>query len=206
MPGKTQETLFEHFRSIAADSMARSSSLLQSSSDNRVGITGSDTTIPVIGNLPPPAASSRTSTGGGSSAFSLASEVFGSGLGMVPLVTGLISLFGGGSSGPPPLAKYAMPQKLNFTGAETGSGVGEASYDQLGMPRVAGAAVDVSSGAASSPATPGNASAGSSSPQISVTVQAMDAQSFMDHSNDIAQAVRQAMLNLSSLNDVVNEL
>ena len=33
------------------------------------------------------------------------------------------------------------------------------------------------------------------SPQITVNVQAMDAQSFMDHSSDIAQAVRSAMLN-----------
>jgi hypothetical protein len=34
----------------------------------------------------------------------------------------------------------------------------------------------------------------------------MDSQSFLDRSQDIAQAVRQAMLNLSSINDVVNEL
>ena len=33
------------------------------------------------------------------------------------------------------------------------------------------------------------------STQITVQVQAMDSQSFLDHSNDIAQAVRQAMLN-----------
>jgi hypothetical protein len=41
---------------------------------------------------------------------------------------------------------------------------------------------------------------------ILVQVQAMDSQSFMDHSQDIAQAVRQAMLNLNSLNDVVQDL
>jgi hypothetical protein len=34
----------------------------------------------------------------------------------------------------------------------------------------------------------------------------MDAQSFLDRSSDIAQAVRSAMLNMSSINDVVNEL
>ena len=56
--------------------------------------------------------------------------------------------------------------------------------------------------------------AGSSSPvsssqqgqSILVQVQAMDSQSFMDHSNDIAQAVRQAMLNLHSVNDVIADL
>jgi hypothetical protein len=136
----------------------------------------------------------------------LATEAFGSGLGLVPLVTGLIGLFDGGSSGPPPLTKYAMPQHLDFTGADTGSGIGQASYDQFGMPRVAGAAADSSNGAASPTATGGGGSAAASSPQISVTVQAMDAQSFMDRSSDIAQAVRQAMLNSSSINDVINDL
>jgi len=41
---------------------------------------------------------------------------------------------------------------------------------------------------------------------ILVQVQAMDSQSFMDHSQEIAQAVRQAMLNLNSLNDVILDL
>ncbi len=41
---------------------------------------------------------------------------------------------------------------------------------------------------------------------ILVQVQAMDSQSFMDHSQDIAQAVRQAMLNMNSLNDVILDL
>jgi hypothetical protein len=45
-----------------------------------------------------------------------------------------------------------------------------------------------------------------SSPQVTVSVQAMDAQSFMDYSGQIANAVRSAMLNMSSLNDVVNDL
>jgi hypothetical protein len=38
-----------------------------------------------------------------------------------------------------------------------------------------------------------------------VQVQAMDSQSFLDHSGDIAMAVRQAMLQSSVLNDVVRE-
>jgi hypothetical protein len=37
-------------------------------------------------------------------------------------------------------------------------------------------------------------------------VQAMDARSFLDRSNDIAAAVRDAMLNMNAINDVVNEL
>jgi hypothetical protein len=34
----------------------------------------------------------------------------------------------------------------------------------------------------------------------------MDSQSFLDHSDDIAQAVRQSMLNMSSINDVITSL
>lgn len=206
MAGKTQETLFEHFNSIAAVPLVKSSGLLEASSDNRAGISESDSTLPVIGNLPPPTASSGTASGGGSSALSFASKAFESGLGLVPLVTGLMGLFGGGSSAPPPLTKYVMPQSLNFTGADTSSGIGEASYDQMGMPRASGAAMDNTNAGAGTAATGGSGPASAPAPQINVTVQAMDAQSFMDHSNDIAQAVRQAMLNLSSINDVVNEL
>jgi hypothetical protein len=42
--------------------------------------------------------------------------------------------------------------------------------------------------------------------QITIQVQAMDSRSFQDHSAEIAQAVREAMLNSHVLNDVVNEL
>jgi hypothetical protein len=42
--------------------------------------------------------------------------------------------------------------------------------------------------------------------QIVVNVQAMDSRSFIDHSQEIAQAVREAMLNMHALNDVVSEL
>ena len=55
-------------------------------------------------------------------------------------------------------------------------------------------------------AASGNANGSGAAPQITVNVQAMDARSFMDRSNDIALAVRDAMLNLNSINDVVNEL
>jgi hypothetical protein len=41
---------------------------------------------------------------------------------------------------------------------------------------------------------------------ITVQVQALDSQSFMDHSDDIARAVREAILNSHSLNDAVSEL
>ena len=150
----------------------------------------------------------QASTASGGSALSLASTIFGSGLGIVPLVSGLLGLFGGGSSTPLPLERYIMPDRLYFTGADTGGGIGNADYDQFGMPRLYGGmssamTTPVNSGGLA-PATAGTASG--PSPQINVTVQAMDSQSFLDHSSEIAQAVRQAMLGLSSINDVVNDL
>jgi hypothetical protein len=41
---------------------------------------------------------------------------------------------------------------------------------------------------------------------ITVNISAMDSKSFMDRSDDIARAVREAMLHSHSLNDVVNDL
>jgi hypothetical protein len=143
-------------------------------------------------------------SGTGSSALSIASTIFESGLGIVPLVSGLLGLFGGGSSTPPALERYIMPDRLYFTGADGTSGIGNADYDQFGMPRFYGGTSSMMT-SPSGPA-PGSAATLSSSPQINVTVQAMDSQSFLDHSSEIAQAVRQAMLNSNSVNDVVNDL
>jgi hypothetical protein len=41
---------------------------------------------------------------------------------------------------------------------------------------------------------------------VTVNISAMDSQSFMDRSSDIASAVREAMLNLHPINDVVANL
>jgi hypothetical protein len=41
---------------------------------------------------------------------------------------------------------------------------------------------------------------------IVVQVQAMDSRSFLDHRDEIARAVRQAMLETNALGDVVREL
>ena len=94
------------------------------------------------------------------------------------------------------------------------------TYEQMGIPRnyaetalSGGASADVngqSSGQTGIPSsyTPaaGSVPATGAAPQITVNVQAMDARSFLDRSNDIAAAVRDAMLNMNSINDVVNEL
>jgi hypothetical protein len=171
------------------------------------------------------ASSSANSGGGGigSTLESVAGSVFGGALGLVPLVGSLFGLFGGGSKQQPVFEKYEMPSSISFEAAETGSGLVNSDYGQMGLPRLYDSSeTDATSGATSSTSgantatTPTASPAGSNSattggagsgmPQISVNVQAMDAQSFMSYSGDIAKAVRDAMLNLSSINDVVTEL
>jgi hypothetical protein len=129
---------------------------------------------------------------GGSTASSVGStieSVLGFGLGLSPLISGLVSLFGGGgSSAPAPLVPYVAPLPVNATAGISGSTAGAFGVDTAagGLPRP-------------QVASPSNT-------QITVQVQAMDSQSFLDHSQDIAQAVRQAMLTSTTLNDVIREV
>jgi hypothetical protein len=135
------------------------------------------------------ATATKDSGGGGVDIGSIASTVLEGGLGIVPLISGLAGLFGGGDSeAPPALEKYTMPPAISFQSAESEGGLVASDFDQTGAAR---AYAPVGAAAA---------------PQITVNVQAMDARSFMDYSGEIAQAVRGAMLNLSTLNDVVNDL
>ena len=148
----------------------------------------------VATNRTPTAAASQDD---GITVGSVASTVLKSGLGLAPLIGGLVNLFsGGGDETPAPLVKYALPPAIDFQATQSNGRVTDLEYDQAGMARTfaeraGGNASTNGSGAAS---------------QITVNVQAMDARSFMDRSNDIALAVRDAMLNLNAINDVVNEL
>lgn len=132
----------------------------------------------------------RGSSGGGASevagALNTASGLLGGGLSLMPLVSLFSGLFGGGESQQPaPLTPYTLPPSLNL---ESTTNYQPVSWGETGLPRAAGGA------------------APSAAQQITVQVQAMDSQSFLDHSTDIAQAVRQAMLNMNSLNDLVTNL
>jgi len=169
--------------------------------------------IAQIGELrsssPTPLAASKTQTtaqttsnDSGSTLGSVASTVLTSGFGLAPLISGLVSLFSGGdAAAPPPLVKYALPAAVDFQAAESQGQVTGVDYNQMGMPRSYAPAA--ASGSANGTA---NGTGNGAAPQITVNVQAMDARSFMDRSNDIALAVRDAMLNLNAINDVVNEL
>jgi hypothetical protein len=121
---------------------------------------------------------------------SIASTLTGGALSLSPILTGIMSLFSGGGSGAPtPLTPFYLPPTINFQAASTAGGATSqlpgADFGQTGGPR---------------------AMSQSSAPQITVQVQAMDSQSFMDHSQDIARAVRDAMLNMHSINDVIGDL
>lgn len=132
-------------------------------------------------------------SGGESTAASVAKTVangFLGGLTLAPLVRGIFSLFGGGddSSSAPVLPKYEAPASVDMTAGVTSTSNSPVAvdYDQTGRARAVQAAASPS--------------------QITVNVQAMDSQSFLDRSDDIARAVKKAMLESSSLNDVIAEL
>jgi len=210
MSKATDDRLFESFREASGgqapdlDSLASASDTLASAISSAVQQAGG-----MQGGIAPEASSSAgsgstASTGGSGGIVPIATTVLESGLGLIPLVTGLLGLFGGGSSEPPPLVKYAMPDKQYFVGADTGDGISDAGYDQMGLPRTYSATPSSApaQGASSNPAPSGPSAA----PQINVNVQAMDARSFLDYSNEIAQAVRDAMLNSNAINDVVSNL
>ena len=133
---------------------------------------------------------SHSSGGVASTLGGIASTLTGGLLSVSPILSGIMSLFGGGgSSSPPTLTPFYLPPTVNFQAANTTGPVGPqlpgADLGQTGQPRaMTQAAV----------------------PQITVQVQAMDSRSFMDHSSDIAQAVRDAMLNMHSINDVISNL
>lgn len=138
------------------------------------------------------AQSGASSSSGGSTAGSVLSAVggfLGGGLGIAPLITGLTGLFGGGgdSNSAPSFNRFIPPATIGadagFSGAK-GGGIFGADSASGNSPRAVT----------------------QSAPQITVQVQAMDSQSFLDRSQDIANAVRQAMLETTVLNDVIREV
>lgn len=131
--------------------------------------------------------SAQSNRSAGSVAASVASSVFGGfGLGLLsPLISGISSLFGGGNSSPAPLPVYVPPPPVSISGAvyPSASNAGTAAV-----------------------APSSNVSQANAGSQITVNVNAMDSKSFMDHSADIADAVREAMLNMHPINSVVTSL
>ena len=155
---------------------------LNSTQQTQIGVT-QDNTQALTQNT-------STKSGGssvGSTIGSIASSVLGGGLS--PIVSGLISLLGGGGSqtlsAPAP---FRLPTPVQYNaGLTTGS---------------PGQVVPVNSSATGQPRAP----VSNPAPQVTVQVTAMDSKSFLDHSDDIANAVRQALLSSNSLSDVISDL
>ena len=158
---------------------------LASAQQTQIGVT-QDNTQAVTQNT------SAHGTGGSSVANTvsgIASDLLGGGFGLSPIVTGLMSLFGGGGSEvSTPVTPFKLPTPVQYEAGLSGSGTGQivpVDYGQSGQVR---------------PQSSGPTS------QVTIQVNAMDSRSFLDHSEEIAQAVKQAMLNSSSLNDVIADL
>jgi hypothetical protein len=122
-----------------------------------------------------------------SAAESAANVVRGSagiGLALSPVISFLAGLFGGGrEKAPPPLMKFALPEPVRLSAGVSGEvrgGPFAVDYAQGGLPR------------------PIQAPA-----QVTLQVQAIDSRSFLDHSGEIARAVRQAMLESGVLSDLI---
>jgi len=132
-------------------------------------------------------------------------KVFTSGLGLSPLISGLARLFGGGreEASAPALVRYVAPPPIYFEGVVGRKTMG--GYGSLGLPDEAGATAEGRD-------WPGGGALRAAAREkfrpieITVQVQAMDSRSFLEHSEEIARAVREAMLNSHVLNDVVAEL
>jgi hypothetical protein len=131
-------------------------------------------------------------SGGGSVAgtiTSFASSFLGGGGLLSPILSGILSLFGGGGAkaAPAPLVPFQLPASIQYQGGVTANGqVSAVDYGQGGAPRVV---------QSTAPA-----------PQVNIQVSAMDSRSFLDHSDEIARAVREAILHSSPLNDAIAEL
>jgi hypothetical protein len=124
---------------------------------------------------------SQTASGGISSALGGGLAGF---LGIGSLVSGLVSLFGGGGgkSTPPPLVKFQLP----------------VSQDQATYATPASGSSNQRDAGGSGATTVGSGGAHTGSGQAN--------QPFQYQSAQIAQAVKQALLNSSSLSDVIAEI
>jgi hypothetical protein len=126
----------------------------------------------------------------GSTVGSIASTVLSGGSILSPIVSGLMSLFGVGDSSQTTTttAPFMLPPPVQFEAGITGgppSQVAPVSHGQSGQPRAQATAV---------------------APQVNIQVNAMDSQSFLDHSDEIARAVKAALLSSNSLRDVIADL
>jgi hypothetical protein len=124
----------------------------------------------------------QAASNGASSALG-SSFGFGSFGGIGSIISGIESLFGGHKKAPPPLVRFQLPESQSRTLYVDSNGTG--------MP-------DLRGDQGSSGSTPGTG--------IYSQTSAMSENWLQDQSAQIAQAVKTALLNSSSLSDVIAEL
>ncbi len=130
---------------------------------------------------------------GGNSGGSALGSVLRSGLGLVPLGLKIAGLFrGGGANEPAARAPYTPPPSLALEVANTEN--------------IAAGFTRVERGEGGRPRTVEPEKTVVMQPQVTVNVSAMDSRSFLDRSEDIARAVRDAMLHMHPVNDFISEL
>ena len=158
-------------------SMGRNTSALeQNSKDLRDGISG------LVSSL----LGGGSSKGGGGILSSLTG-----GFGLASVGLRIAGLFGSRKKEPEPLLPFELPPSIALERANSDNILAR-------LPRVVrGNRNEVRAVAQDSV---------SAAPQIVVNVSAMDSQSFLDRSGDIALAVRDAMLHMHPVNDLVGEV
>src|SRR5260370_29198597 len=144
MASTTQDELYKTFAAVAGKPSSNLDGIANSLADVvfQIGSIPTNQTVEIQTQAPQtqtsaPAAAGNSTLG---TVESIASTFLKRGFGMVPMVSELLGLFGGGGSpAPAPLVKYAMPAAINFEAADSGSGLSNADSDQWGMPRAYGA-------------------------------------------------------------------
>lgn len=141
---------------------------------------------------------STSSSSLGGTIGSLASSLLGGGLGLTSVIQGLFGLFGSGAQTTQPLTPFTLPGSIQYAAGLNGPGSTPVPVDYGQGGQVRSLAQGAPSSGSSSPSQAGST--------IQVNVSAMDSQSFLDRSDDIASAVRAAMLNSHPINDVISSL
>jgi hypothetical protein len=132
-------------------------------------------------------------------------NTIGGGLLLSPLISGIARLFRGSRQDePPPLVPAARPQSLALDAAILpGLRLGAYDFDQNGRPReISSPRLRSASGQATQVDPTGIRP---SQANVTIQIQALDSRSILDRSDDIAKALREAMLHSHSVNDVINE-
>jgi hypothetical protein len=207
----TQDTLLEEFQqiegAIADSTEAWSTGGSQGSGQGRstaprgnVDANGDQT-----GSIDHGSSSATSDSNASGGSLSGIESTLASGLGIIPLGLEIASLFEGGPAAPPTLTNYAMPDSIGFVGSTDDTGAAtDADFGQMGQPRSYGTPSTPAGTAA--PAQGSQPSGSSQGQPIQITVQALDAQSIMDRSDDIASAVNKAILALHPITDTISNL